>query len=179
MAAAEGWDRPEVYTTLRMADVDGDGRSDVCAREPAGIRCWLSSGRAFDRPVEGPRLSDAEGWNVPERFRSIRLADVDGDGRADICARAADGLRCSMSTGAGFDRTWIAVSWSDEASELGSLAGVATIRIAGGVGLEEAPSDGGSGRDGIFGGCAVSPRGSRAMIWLVGAILALLLLRRR
>ncbi len=175
MSAADGWERPDVYATLRMADIDGDGRADACAREPAGVRCWRSSGRAFETQIEGPRLADELGWTAPARFRSIRLADVDGDGRADLCARDADGLHCSMSTGNGFDRSWIAVAWSDEASGLDSRAGLATIRLSGGRGVDapipERPTT-------VAGGCAIGGGGSSPFA-LVLAAACLALLRRR
>ena len=75
----------------------------------------LADERGFSRRIEGPELSDAAGWSAPPRFRSIRLADVNGDALADLCARHADGLRCSLSTGHGFERTWLATSWDDSA----------------------------------------------------------------
>jgi hypothetical protein len=35
-------------------------------------------------------LTDAQGWNQPHYYKTIRLADVDGDGRAELVARGAD-----------------------------------------------------------------------------------------
>ncbi|AKF09951.1 FG-GAP-like repeat-containing protein [Sandaracinus amylolyticus] len=162
------YERADVYATLRLGDVDGDGRADVCVREPEGVRCWLFGGRGFDRAIVGPALSDAAGWTAPERHRSIRLADVDGDGRADLCARHADGLRCSLSNGHGFDHTWIAPDWSDE-----STPSDVTIRVAGGRRV-------GVGHDALRGtfGCAASPIGRAPIAALV--LLAMIgLLRRR
>jgi hypothetical protein len=114
-----------------MADVDGDGRDDVCARAPDGFFCWIAGDHAFDRMVAGPEWDDASGFTSEGRYRSIRLADVDGDGRADACAREDDALRCYLSEGFGFGRVWIAPAWSD-ATGLGSGSGLVSIRIAGG-----------------------------------------------
>ncbi len=163
----EGWDRPELYTTIRMADLDGDGDADLCARAGAGIRCWTYEDRVLDHLVVGPRLDDASGWTEPTRYRSIRMADADGDGRADLCARAADGLHCFTSSGNGFDRTWIAPAFSDEAG-LGDARAWASLRLAGGhaaaVGL--APTT-------LAGGCSASPgAGSSGAAWLL-ALLAI------
>ena len=111
-------------------DLTGDGLADVCVREPNGVRCWVSTGRDFDRRIDGPPLSDAEGWTASARFRSLRLADVSGDGRADLCAIAADGLRCWLASGGGFERTWLAMTLSD--ASLTTEAERSTLRIAGG-----------------------------------------------
>ena len=106
------WDERSVYTTIRMGDVDGDGATDLCARTQEGVRCWLWSGEGFEQQVVGPALSDAEGWSASPRYASLRLGDVNGDGRADLCSRS-DGLRCWISAGTHFSRTWVAQSWSD------------------------------------------------------------------
>jgi hypothetical protein len=99
---AAGFDKPRFYGTLRTGDVDGDGRDDLCIRAAAGMECWLSDGAGFPTQVTGPEWSDASGWGKPEYWSTIRLADVNGDGRADLCARAAAGLRCAFSEGTSF-----------------------------------------------------------------------------
>jgi hypothetical protein len=49
-------------------------------------------------------FSDADGWGAAAGYyRSIRLADFDGDGRADVCGRSANGVVCAFSNGGGFD----------------------------------------------------------------------------
>jgi hypothetical protein len=170
MPDADGWDRPELYTTIRMADVSGDGHADVCARTTTGMRCWIFDGRGFDRLVNGPALDDASGWTAASRYRSIRLADVDGDGRADLCARAADGLRCFTSNGAGFDREWIAPAFSDAAGLGGSVAW-ASMRLAGGHG------GAGTSVTSLAGGCSVG-HGRGSLFGLVVALAAMLAKRR-
>ncbi|MBN8614186.1 MAG: VCBS repeat-containing protein, partial [Deltaproteobacteria bacterium] len=112
MGDDDGFADRSVYASLRMGDLDGDGRADVCARLPSGVRCWRASGEGFDRAIEGPALSDAEGWSAPARVESLRLADVDGDGLADLCARDVDALRCWLSEGTHFERQWRALEWN-------------------------------------------------------------------
>ncbi|HCF62119.1 MAG TPA: hypothetical protein DFS52_29520, partial [Myxococcales bacterium] len=53
-------------------------------------------------------------------LEATTTTDVDGDGKADICARGASGFRCYPSTGSGFDSPWVleelsdTSGWSDE-----------------------------------------------------------------
>jgi hypothetical protein len=96
---AAGMASAKYYGTLRTGDVDGDGREDLCMRTQDGVECWLSDGKGFPTKVQGPAWSDASGWGAMQYWSTIRLADVNGDGRADLCARAAAGLRCHFSQG--------------------------------------------------------------------------------
>ncbi|MBX3247072.1 MAG: VCBS repeat domain-containing M23 family metallopeptidase [Myxococcales bacterium] len=125
----QGGDHPNVYTTLRLADVNGDGRDDLCAREPDGFRCWLSDGERFGAPFEGPRWANDNGWGVARYYGTIRMGDVDGDGRADVCARAAAGIRCALAGAEGFGETFVGPEWSD-ASGWGAMQYWSTIRLA-------------------------------------------------
>ena len=44
--AADPWlSHPEYYSTIQVGDVDGDGRDDVVARGPYGIRTWFYNRR--------------------------------------------------------------------------------------------------------------------------------------
>jgi hypothetical protein len=93
---------PAAYgTTIQFGDIDGDGIADVCGRGPAGIVCAVSTGSAFVDPhLWSWDFSDAQGWNAAASYyRSVRLGDVNGDGRADVCGRGANGMICASSTG--------------------------------------------------------------------------------
>ncbi|MFZ5481622.1 MAG: phosphodiester glycosidase family protein [Myxococcota bacterium] len=85
------------WSTIRMADLDGDGLADVCARGDDGVSCWKSTGAGFGEAIAGPTLSDGSGWGDPEHFPTLRAGDVDGDGDDDLCARAAAGVLCWTS----------------------------------------------------------------------------------
>lgn len=109
-----GWWDYANYSTLRVGDLDGDGDTDVCARANAGIRCAAFEGGAFGPAFEGPALDDDHGWSSIRQFSTLRLADVDGDGKADLCGRSADGVSCWISLGTGFAAAPIAgPAWSD------------------------------------------------------------------
>lgn len=129
LASADGWDDKSHYATIRLGDLDGDGQVDLCARGRGGVLCWLFTGRGFERRIDGPALGDAAGWNEPARFRTLRVADVNADGMADVCARDATGLRCWLSDGYGFPIEIPGPAWAE-----GWDAPVrfATIRLGGG-----------------------------------------------
>jgi hypothetical protein len=106
-ADAGGWGAPQYYSTIRFADVNGDGKADVCGRGGAGIYCGLSSGSSFSAlTLWNSSFSDANGWNGgPQYYSTIRFPDVNGDGRADVCGRGGAGINCAISSGAAFTGT--------------------------------------------------------------------------
>jgi peptidoglycan/xylan/chitin deacetylase (PgdA/CDA1 family) len=94
-----------------VADIDGDGRSDVCARLADGVWCALATADGHAKATRwspDPDLANA---------RSIRLGDINGDGRADLCARTREGLACALSNGRSF------LSASVWQTEMGDVAG--------------------------------------------------------
>ena len=146
MSDDSGWADQANYLTLRVGDIDGDGQGDVCARADAGIRCWRWQGDGFAEPIAGPTLSDESGWYAHKYFRTIRLADIDGDGKSDLCARAAKGMLCWRSEGESFAAAIDGPEWSDEKG-WGKSPYYTTIR-AGGPRLASAPGTGAGGAGG-------------------------------
>ena len=125
-----GFSDPSRWSTIRMGDVNGDGLADVCAREATGLSCWLSTGIGFDpAAIAGPAWRDDNGWDVHRRYSTFRLADLDGDGRDDVCARGSAGLRCHLSTGDGFGPAIVLDALSDAAG-FDELENYATIALA-------------------------------------------------
>ncbi len=127
LADSVGWDDPANYATIRMGDVNGDGLADVCARANAGMRCWPSTGTAFGPAITGPALSDASGYDAIQYYSTLRLADVTGDGKDDICVRSASGVQCYPSTGTGFGGAIDGPTLSD-ASGWGGIDHYGTLR---------------------------------------------------
>ncbi len=80
-----GWNAFDLLTT---GDVTGDGKADLVARRPDGS-LWLyrGSGSASHPYSTGARIG-ATGWGVYPR---MVLADVTGDGKADLLVTGADG----------------------------------------------------------------------------------------
>lgn len=96
--------------TLQFGDISGDGFNDVCARSSRGVYCALNvpnpsnptagTFRHFKKWSDANDFKDQAGWSsAAHRYGSIRLADIDGDGRADICGRTPTGLQCGLSLG--------------------------------------------------------------------------------
>ncbi|MGI5828944.1 MAG: FG-GAP-like repeat-containing protein [Bradymonadia bacterium] len=129
MSDAQGWDKPEYYGSIRVGDINGDGLDDICGRGLSGIRCWPSKGTSFGAAINGPAWSNAAGWNAQVYWSSIRLADLNGDGKADICARDAEGVLCAYSNGNGFDASFRGPAWKD-ANGWADYGNYSTIRFA-------------------------------------------------
>ncbi|MBX3189974.1 MAG: VCBS repeat-containing protein [Labilithrix sp.] len=114
MSDARGWRDAAYASTIRLADVDGDGRADVCGRGPRGIVCGLSSGKGFTRLEPwsaGADFGDEAAWSEdPSFFGTIRFGDLNGDGRDDVCGRGREGVVCAFSTGRGFTRATVWIS---------------------------------------------------------------------
>jgi hypothetical protein len=130
LSDASGWWRYDNYSTIRLADLDGDGDLDLCARANSGMLCWPWTGKGFGPSITGPGLADANGWSDPPNFRTIRIVDVSGDGKADLCARAGVGIQCWLSTGGGFGPKIDGPAWSDAAG-WAEQARYGTIRLVG------------------------------------------------
>ena len=115
----EGWGADVgYYGTLRLGDVNNDGKADLCGRGIAGIYCSISNGTAFQPYTawKADDFGDAQGW-LPEKFSTtIQLADANGDGFADVCGRggASNGIACALSNGSTFGAmNWTNFMYSD------------------------------------------------------------------
>ncbi len=130
LSDARGWGAARHWATIAMGDVTGDGLADLCARAGAGMRCWASTGSALDgEAIAGPAWSNDAGWDAAARWATIRLADVDGDGRDDVCGRSDAGLVCATSNGAGFEPEWAPLDALSDANGFDTHARWASIRM--------------------------------------------------
>jgi hypothetical protein len=85
-----------------LADVTGDGKADIVSF--GGEYVWVSLSRGDGtftdpRPVIKDFCYDSGGWRVDRHPRF--LADVTGDGKADIVGCADNGVHISLSQGDG------------------------------------------------------------------------------
>ena len=96
---ANGW-RVEEHVRL-MADLTGDGKADIVAFGNDGV--WTAIGNG-DGSFAAPRLvlagfDSAQGWSAARHVRL--MADLTGDGRADIVGFGDDGVWTALGNGDG------------------------------------------------------------------------------
>lgn len=89
-----GWNKPDHYRSIRYGDLDGDGADEMVARGAGGVEVY--SFRAdvgqWSQVAVAPILPDRDGWGDPKYNRTMRLGDVDGDGKAELVIRSKDGV---------------------------------------------------------------------------------------
>jgi hypothetical protein len=101
---AGGWSSQDTYPRL-LGDVNGDGMADIVAFGNDGVMVSLATGNGhFASPVGELAtfgfLAGAGGWTSQNQVPRL-LADVNGDGMADIVGFGADGVHVALATGGG------------------------------------------------------------------------------
>ncbi|MBK6689055.1 MAG: VCBS repeat-containing protein [Deltaproteobacteria bacterium] len=105
----DGW-RTERHVRV-MADASGEGRDDIIAFGDDGVTVSYSTGATFQAPsLKVSQFGYNQGWRIDRHPRL--MADVNGDGRADIVGFANDGVLVSLANNTfGFNAP---VMWSDD-----------------------------------------------------------------
>jgi hypothetical protein len=123
-----------------FADVNGDGRADAVGFHDIGVYAALSTGVEFGVPKMwtasfGPRTG---GWRTDRHIR--RLADINGDLRADVVGFGDEGVWVSLAGDGRFADPVLMVSdfgvdqgWTvrNDLRLLGNVAGTAALSIVG------------------------------------------------
>jgi hypothetical protein len=107
--SGSSWDAPQYYRTIKLANVNGTGATDVCGRGMSGVYCATSNGSSFTTlSLWSSGFSDAAGFNAPQYYTTMAFPNITGTGGADVCARAPDGIKCAKSNGTSFTNytTW-------------------------------------------------------------------------
>lgn len=96
-----GFTDPSWYETIHAAVPDPkNGMADIVVREADGIhvfrfdakqRLWGELGEGVIRPFAN-NAADGTDWSRPEYYRTIRLADLNKDGSAELIGRSKNGL---------------------------------------------------------------------------------------
>ncbi|HEU0036461.1 MAG TPA: VCBS repeat-containing protein [Kofleriaceae bacterium] len=81
---------PPNADTGALADIDADGRGDLCTLHDRAIVCARSQGHGF-----GPFATFATLPAGADRPAALWLGDLDGDGFADACVDDAGTIRCA------------------------------------------------------------------------------------
>jgi hypothetical protein len=92
-------------TNVWWPDVNADGKADACVRNDWGMECVLSTGSGWRKHSEFNTLNTGrilanntdqrgEGSFDGDNRDTIQFADVNGDGRPDVCVRNDYGLKC-------------------------------------------------------------------------------------
>jgi len=101
---SSSWAAADHYSTIRFADVDNDGRDDVCGRGDAGIYCAKSTGTSFGTPtLWSTAFRNTDGGDQAQYYKTLSFKDIDNDGRADLCGRGVLGHYCGTSNGGSFN----------------------------------------------------------------------------
>jgi peptidoglycan/xylan/chitin deacetylase (PgdA/CDA1 family) len=103
-----GWKLSKYNKEIQLADVNGDNIADVIGKSPRGIMVSLSTGTGFlPATLWKIDFSDVQDKNKLSTYNSMRLGDVNGDGRADLLLRERDGIHVLLSNGHEFVHDFI------------------------------------------------------------------------
>lgn len=93
----------DINSSGAMADVDGDGKADFIYKQGSIVYVRLSNGTGFDPAISWFNNFPASNWQAACPVNLSKLADVDGDGRADLIIGYPDCTRAvALSNGRGF-----------------------------------------------------------------------------
>ncbi|MDO5519327.1 MAG: FG-GAP-like repeat-containing protein [bacterium] len=110
------WNKPEYYSTIQCADIDGDGVEEILARDRNGIVAFKYYQELEEDWVElnrGPAWSDSANWKYVKHYSTIQCADIDGDGAEELIGRSVYGLYVYKFTPEGWKRLNDALIWMD------------------------------------------------------------------
>lgn len=105
---AAGWGDPSKYSTIQLADVNGDGKDELLGRGDAGLEIWTfdttvgqwrpqvdaNAVRQVLTDFRSPLPSeDTSGWKQPQYYSTIQTVNLDGRPGVEVIARFPDGMR--------------------------------------------------------------------------------------
>lgn len=101
---ANGWNVAQFQRTIQFADVNGDGLGDLCAEKANAVTCYLNQSTSTTIAFATTATTVLSGLGgdaallTNDNYRTIKFADVTGDGKPDLCYRSSAGLNCAPNT---------------------------------------------------------------------------------
>jgi hypothetical protein len=102
--------QPQYYSTVQAADIDGQPGAEILARFWDGMRAYKYTppqgkqidGGSWAKIGTGGPFSDSDGYGEPSLYLTIKAADMDGDGKAELVSRTSAGVAVYGWTGSGW-----------------------------------------------------------------------------
>ena len=108
---------------LRLGDINGDGKADLCAVEAGALMCAAGDGKGGFSPA---LQIDSPASPLAIDPRSLALGDVDGDGRVDACGRDAGGILCALAAD-DFAASRYSTAFDDAVARTGTAASLTAL----------------------------------------------------
>ena len=130
--------QPGLWGSIRTGDVLGNGRDQVLALDGKGLQIYSydSGSNAWSEAQPSMPLTLTNEWMTnPAYYSTIRVGDVDGDGRADVVVRGPYGIRTFFYNrrGTGGWESYLPGGYPRLPEPAVSLGGHRAVRPAGGV----------------------------------------------
>ena len=95
LADKDGWNQHAYYSTIQLADVDGDGTDELLARASDGLHVWKfnPSSATWSGLPTLTNLSDDHGWDSSRAYYgTIQAANLIGSPAEEVTARGGSGM---------------------------------------------------------------------------------------
>ncbi|MGI8772910.1 MAG: FG-GAP repeat domain-containing protein [Acidobacteriaceae bacterium] len=114
------WTKPKHYSTIQLADLTGNGTSELVGRGHNGLQVWRwdPDGESWAQLSAGGELGDEQGFDKEPYYYSLKLVDVDRDGSAELVARAPAGVQTYKWNGKGWTLISASGPFGDDAGFL-------------------------------------------------------------
>jgi RHS repeat-associated protein len=105
-SGSKGCNDEDNYNTVRYADINGDGLTDVCYRSDEGVMCHTNTGQGgsqnWGARIETGICNNTDCTNSQGHRGSLMFTDFNADGKSDLIVRDSGGLKTFLSIGSGF-----------------------------------------------------------------------------
>ena len=89
---SECWFKPAHYTTIQLADIDGNGADELIGRGTDGIYAYRWTGGGWTELARADEFKSSAGWDGPSYYSTIQFGNIDGQPGEELLARGYDGM---------------------------------------------------------------------------------------